>query len=441
MTRSFVHALSLAPALALGVVATFSAPASAQDLMGEVATEFDDLHFRSIGPATMSGRISDLAVYDANPAVYYVATAHGGLWKTESGGVTFEALFQDEGLISIGDVAISQSNPDLVWVGAGESNNRQTTSWGGGLYKSEDGGETFEFIGLPESRHINRIVIHPDDDDVVLVAATGPLFGPGGDRGVYKTTDGGRSWDRVLHVDEDTGANDLVVSAQNPNVMFASTYQRRRTTCCMNGGGPGSGLWKSTDAGDTWARVGGGFPEGPLGRIAVDVFSLDGSVVYALVEAPRPEDSDAEWAQGLYRSQDGGETWELRGNVNPRPMYFSQVRIDPVDPDRVYMGGVGLHLSVDGGETFERDAARVTHDDVHGIWINPNNPDHVLIGNDGGLAVSWDRAFTWQFLPNLPVASSTTSTTTWSGPSTSAAGCRTTTTGAGPARRASVAGS
>jgi photosystem II stability/assembly factor-like uncharacterized protein len=403
MTRSFVHALSLAPALALGVVATFSAPASAQDLMGEVATEFDDLHFRSIGPATMSGRISDLAVYDANPAVYYVATAHGGLWKTESGGVTFEALFQDEGLISIGDVAISQSNPDLVWVGAGESNNRQTTSWGGGLYKSEDGGETFEFIGLPESRHINRIVIHPDDDDVVLVAATGPLFGPGGDRGVYKTTDGGRSWDRVLHVDEDTGANDLVVSAQNPNVMFASTYQRRRTTCCMNGGGPGSGLWKSTDAGDTWARVGGGFPEGPLGRIAVDVFSLDGSVVYALVEAPRPEDSDAEWAQGLYRSQDGGETWELRGNVNPRPMYFSQVRIDPVDPDRVYMGGVGLHLSVDGGETFERDAARVTHDDVHGIWINPNNPDHVLIGNDGGLAVSWDRAFTWQFLPNLPV--------------------------------------
>jgi len=380
-----------------------------------VAEEFDSLHFRSIGPATMSGRISDLAVYEANPAIYYAATAHSGLWKTTSGGALFEPLFQDEGLIALGDVAISQTDPDLVWVGAGESNNRQTTSWGGGVYKSTDGGQTFNHMGLEDSRHINRILIDPRDSEVVLVAATGPLFGSGGDRGVFKTTNGGDSWTKVLEVDDDTGANALVRSSTNSNTLYASTYQRRRNACCMNGGGPGSGVWKSVDGGDNWSRVtGGGFPDGPLGRIEVDVYGRDDQVVYALVEGPRvggngpggrdqSEDGEVENLTGLYRSQDGGATWTLMSNTNPRPMYFSQVRVDPVDPDRVYMGGVGLHLTVDGGETFATDAARLTHDDVHAIWINPKNPDHVLIGNDGGLAVSWDASRTWSFLPNLPV--------------------------------------
>ncbi|MDE3014458.1 MAG: glycosyl hydrolase [Gemmatimonadota bacterium] len=379
-----------------------------------IAEEFDSLHFRSIGPATMSGRISDLAVYEANPAVYYVATAHGGLWKTTSGGALFEPLFQNEGLIALGDVAISQTDPDLVWVGAGESNNRQTTSWGGGVYKSTDGGRTFEHMGLEDSRHINRILIDPRNPDVVLVAATGPLFGSGGDRGVFKTTNGGDSWTKVLGVDDDTGANALVRSGTNLNTLYASTYQRRRNACCMNGGGPGSGVWKSVDGGDTWSRVtGGGFPDGPLGRIEVDVYSPDDQIVYALIEGPRVggnaggggegDDEEVENRTGLYRSQDGGATWELMSNTNPRPMYFSQVRVDPADPDRVYMGGVGLHLTVDGGKTFATDAARLTHDDVHAIWINPENPDHVLIGNDGGLAVSWDASRTWSFLPNLPV--------------------------------------
>src|SRR5688572_11897066 len=252
-----------------------------------VATEFDQLHFRSIGPATMSGRIADLAVFEANPAVYYVGTAHGGLWKTTSNGALFAPLFQDQGLISIGDVTISQATPDLVWVGTGESNNRQSTSWGDGVYKSTDGGRTFTHMGLRGSRHINRIVIDPTNNDVVLVAATGPLFGPGGDRGVYKTTDGGRTWKQVLRVDDETGANDLVMAATDPRILYASTYQRRRTTCCMNGGGPGSGLWKSTDGGETWTRLsGGGFPGGPLGRIAVDVFKKGANTVYATVEGP-----------------------------------------------------------------------------------------------------------------------------------------------------------
>src|SRR5688572_2383687 len=252
-----------------------------------VATEFDRLHFRSIGPATMSGRIADLAVYERNPAVYYAGTAHGGVWKTTSNGALWEPLFQDQGLISIGDVTISQRDPNLLWVGAGESNNRQSTSWGDGVYKSTDGGRTFTHMGLRGSRHINRIVIDPTNNDVVLVAATGPLFGPGGDRGVYKTTDGGRNWKQVLRVDAETGANDIVMAKTDPRILYASTYQRRRTTCCMNGGGPGSGLWKSTDGGETWTRLsGGGFPGGPLGRIAVDVFKKGANTVYATVEGP-----------------------------------------------------------------------------------------------------------------------------------------------------------
>ncbi|HEV8347929.1 MAG TPA: hypothetical protein VGQ16_15245, partial [Vicinamibacterales bacterium] len=250
---------------------------------------FDTLHFRAIGPAGMSGRISDLAVYEANPAIFYVGTAHGGVWKTTNSGTTFEAQFQDNGLISIGDVTVSQSNPDLLWVGTGESNNRQSTSWGDGVYKSTDGGKTFTNVGLKTSRHINRIVIDPRNNDVVFVAATGPLFGPGGERGVYKTIDGGRTWTQVLKVDDDTGANDLVMDATNSRVLYASTYQRRRTACCMNGGGPGSGIWKSTDAGETWTRLkGNGWPDGPLGRIAVDVYRKRPNILYALIEGPAP---------------------------------------------------------------------------------------------------------------------------------------------------------
>jgi photosystem II stability/assembly factor-like uncharacterized protein len=397
-----------------------------------VAQEFERFHFRSIGPATMSGRIADLAVYERNPAVYYVGTAHGGVWKTTSNGALFTPLFQNEGLISIGAVTVSQQNPDLVWVGAGESNNRQSTSWGGGVYKSTDGGRTFQHMGLANSRHVNRIVLDPVNNNIVFIAATGPLFGAGGERGVYKTTDGGRTWKHVLRVDDETGANDLVMSATEPKTMYASTYQRRRTACCMNGGGPGSGVWKSTDAGETWTRLaGGGFPAGPLGRIALDAHRKNGNILYALIEGPGgggrgagggeeagPGETPAgggrggraggagdppQGITGFYRSDNGGQNWRRVSGTNPRPMYFSQVRIDPSNVDRVYLGGVGLHMTVDGGATFETDAAQATHDDVHAIWINPNNAEHLLIGNDGGLAVSYDMSKTWTFLPNLPV--------------------------------------
>jgi photosystem II stability/assembly factor-like uncharacterized protein len=403
------------------ILALAAQPMLAQQAM-PVAEQFSALHFRSIGPATMSGRISDLAVYEANPAIYYAATAHGGLFKTTSNGTTFIAQFQDKGLIALGDVTISQTNPNLVWVGSGESNNRQSTSWGGGVYKSTNGGTTFELMGLANSKHINRIVIDPNNNDVVLVAATGPLFGSGGDRGIYKTTDGGRTWRKVLAGDEWTGANDIAMSKTNPRILFATMYQRNRTTCCMNGGGPGSGIWRSTDGGDTWTRLtGNGLPSGPLGRIAVDVFRRSGNFVYALIEGPntgggrggaapggggaggRAAGPAPASVTGLYRSEDGGDNWRLVNPGNPRPMYFSQLVIDPNSPDRVYLGGVGLWMTIDGGRSFEQDAALVTHDDVHAIWINPANSDHILIGNDGGLAVSYDMSKTWSFIPNLPV--------------------------------------
>ena len=377
---------------------------------------FDSLHFRPIGPAAMSGRISDVAVYEANPAVFYVGTAHGGVWKTVNNGTTFEAQLQDQGPMSIGDVAISQSNPDLVWVGTGESSNRQSVSWGHGVFKSTDGGKTYQHMGLRTSRHINRIVVDERDNNVVFVAATGSLWGPGGERGVYKTTDGGATWKQVLKVDDDTGANEVVMDPTDSTILYATTYQRRRTECCFNGGGSGSGFWKSTDGGETWNRLKGGVLDGPLGRTTLDVYRKRPNILYALIEGPAAQGGRGQGGggrggqqtlndepTGLYRSDDAAETWRKVNNANPRPMYFSQINIDPNDPEVVYLGGVGLHQTLDGGKTIATDVARSTHDDVHAIWINPANSDHVLIGNDGGLAISYDKARTWQFLKNLPV--------------------------------------
>ncbi|HWW88508.1 MAG TPA: hypothetical protein VNZ26_33170, partial [Vicinamibacterales bacterium] len=403
-------------------------PAAVPDAAG--TGPFDTLHFREIGPAAMSGRIADLAVYEPNTSIFYVGTAHGGVWKTTNGGTTFEAQFQHEGLMSIGDVTVSQSNPDLIWVGTGESNNRQSTSWGDGVYKSTDGGKTYTNMGLRTSKFINRIIIDPRNNDTVFVAATGSLWGPGGERGVFKSTDAGRTWKQTLKVDDDTGANDLVIDPTNNQILYASTYQRRRSSCCMNGGGPGSGIWKSTDAGETWTRLTGGLPNEPMGRIGLDVYRKRPTILYALVEgqsplpagrgreggAPTPDEAPP--AQpgrnpivtgvnneptGLYRSDDAGATWRKVNNENPRPMYFSQIRIDPNDPDVIVYGGVDLHMSTDGGRSVNTAAASKIHSDHHAIWIDPSNSNHIIDGNDGGLAVTWDQAKTWTFLPNLPV--------------------------------------
>ena len=382
-----------------------------------VAQQFEQLHFRSIGPAITSGRIADLAVYEANPNIYYVGSAHGGLWKTVNNGASFTPEFQNMGLISIGDVTVSQSNPDLVWVGSGEANNRQSTPWGDGVYKSTDGGKTFRNMGLRASYHINRIVIDPNDNNIVFVATPGSVFGPGGDRGVYKTADGGATWKQVLKVDENTGANDLIMDPTNNKNLYASTYQRQRSQCCFNGGGPGSGIWKSTDAGETWTRVTNGLPQGSLGRIGLDVYRRSPNILYASIQA---EDAVGAGGRGgggggaaaggsgaeggLFRSEDAGASWHKVSSTNPRPMYFSQVRVDPNNPDRVYMGGVKMQMTVDGGKSMEGQASLAIHDDVHAIWIDPGNSNHVMIGTDGGVGVSYDMSHEWIWIPNIPVS-------------------------------------
>jgi photosystem II stability/assembly factor-like uncharacterized protein len=353
---------------------------------------FAGLSFRNIGPATMGGRVDDLAVLESNPAVFYVGTATGGLWKTTNMGITWEVLFDDlDDAVSIGDIAIAKDDANLVWVGTGENNNRQSGSWGNGVYKSTDGGKTWKHMGLRDSKHIARIIVDPVDHDVVYVAALGSLWGSGKERGVFKSTDGGVTWTNVLFVNEDTGATELVQDPSNNKVLYAATYQRRRATWGFNGGGPGSGIHKSSDAGRTWTKLTNGIPSGPLGRIGMDVYRANPNTVYARIEHPSES--------GTYRSDDGGLSWRKMSNVNPRPMYFSQIRIDPTNDLRIYVLGVQIHISDDGGKTFIENGA--LHSDHHAMWINPANSNHIIDGTDGGIGISWDKGKNWEGIYNM----------------------------------------
>ena len=356
------------------------------------------LEFRELGPAIMGGRIADLDVVESNPAVWYVGTATGGVWRTANHGSSWTPLFDDQPCSSIGDVTLHQANPRVVWVGTGEPQNRQSSPWGCGVFRSTDGGRTWEHLGLVETRHVSRIQVHPRDPDVAWVAAVGHLWGPNPERGVYRTTDGGRTWEKVLYVDENTGAIDLAIDPGDPRTLFAAMYQRRRTGFGFSASGEGSGLFRTTDGGSTWEELTRGLPEGDKGRIGVDVYRRDGNLVYAVIEGDGPE------ARGVYRSTDRGESWEKLSGNNPRPMYFSMIRIDPNDPERIYMGGVSLQVSDDGGRTWwERDGAEGVHVDHHALWVDPRNSAHVVIGNDGGVASTWDRAETWHEHDNLAI--------------------------------------
>ena len=374
--------------------------------------------WRSIGPIGQGGRVDDIAVSPDDVRTFFVGFATGGLWKTTNNGVTFRPVFDTYTTASVGDIAIPTSDPDIVWVGTGESNNRQSSSLGAGVYKSTDGGETFTHVGLTETQSISRVLVHPTDPDVVWVAANGHLFGPNEERGIYKTTDGGASWDQVLHVDEDTGTTDLVMDPSNPNTLFAATYQRRRTACCFVGGGPGSGIWRSDDGGESWTRLtGNGLPNGTMGRIALAMTAADAEVVYAQIEVaadreePLSDEGREEWERlsdvdslppdpqynGIWRSNDKGQTWEFRSNENGRPMYFSQLRVDPTDPETVYVVDQRVYKSKDGARTFER-LEGYGHVDQHAFWINPEDGDHLMIGNDGSVDVSYDQGEAWESL-------------------------------------------
>ena len=353
----------------------------------------DRLYFRSIGPATPSGRVDDLAVLESDPTTFYIGMATAGVYKTTNAGTTFTNVFENEGSGSVGAVAIAPTDANLVWVGTGEPNNRQSSSWGDGVYKSADGGRTWKNMGLRDTRQIARIIVDPRDFNVVYVASPGNLWGAGGERGVYKTADGGATWTRVLHVDDDTGAIDMVMDPLNNNTLYAATYQRRRAQWGMNGGGPGSGIWKSTDAGRTWAKIEDGIPAGPKGRIGLAIYRANPNVLYATVE--HPEQS------GVYRTDTAGAAWRKLSDTNPRPMYFSKIRIDPQSDSRIYVLGVSLMVSDDGGRTFRSDGAERIHVDHHAMWINPRDPRHIIIGNDGGVSVSHDRSRTWAWYPNI----------------------------------------
>lgn len=388
-----VRLISRALILVVLAAGLFTGRGFTQGAQGPAGSPFDKLKFREIGPATPSGRIDDFAVLESNPAVFYVATATGGLWKTVNQGTTFETVFDNEASSSIGDVAIAPADANLVWVGTGENNNRQSSSWGDGVYKSTDGGKSWRNMGLRESKHIARIIVDPVDHDVVYVAALGSLWGPGGERGVYKTTDGGLTWSRVLATDENTGATELVMDPSNNKTLYAATYQRRRSAWGMNGGGPGSAIYKTTDAGRTWTKLAKGLPEGPMGRIGMDVYRRNANIVYARIEHEKEG--------GIYRSDDAGASWVKMGPTNPRPMYFSQIRVDPNNDQRIYVLGVSLHISDDAGKTFRADGAQKIHVDFHAMWIDPNNSNHTMIGGDGGVGISYDRSRTYVWLRNM----------------------------------------
>lgn len=353
-----------------------------------------DLQWRSVGPSIMGGRIDDFAVVESNPDIIYMAAASSGLWKSTNGGTTWMPIFDDFGTTSIGDVAVAPSNPNIVWLGTGEANARQSSSWGNGVYKSIDGGLTWRREGLEDSRHIGRIVIDPKNPDIVYVAALGHLWGPNKQRGLFKTTDGGTTWVNLKFIDEDTGFGDVIMDPSNNKVLYAASYQRRRTPFGFNGGGPGSALWKTNDAGRTWTRLADGLPTGVVGRIGFDVYRKNPAVIYATIEHKEG---------GLFKSEDRGKTWKKVNSLNPRPLYFSQVRIDPQDDTRIYVLGVSLYVSNDGGKTFRSDGARNLHVDHHAMWIDPRNPNHLIVGNDGGVGISYDRARTWRRVNNVPL--------------------------------------
>ena len=355
------------------------------------------LELRSLGPALTSGRISDFAVDPRNRKRYFVAVASGGVWKTTNSGTTFTPVFDNEGAFSIGCVALDPKNPDVVWVGTGENNSQRSVAYGDGVYKSEDGGKTWANVGLKNSEHIAKILIDPRDSNVVWAAAQGPLWGPGGDRGLYKTTDGGKTWKAVLTISENTGVTDVVMDPRDPDVLYAAAYQRRRAVWTLINGGPEGGLHKTTDGGATWRKLGAGLPKEDIGRIGLAVAPTQPDWVYAVVEA-------ANKAGGFFRSTDRGMSFEKRGDYVPGgPQYYNEITVDPQDPERVYSIDVFMQVSDDAGKTWKRLGELSKHVDNHAIWIDPADPEYYLVGCDGGIYESFDRAATWHFKANLPV--------------------------------------
>lgn len=355
------------------------------------------LNFRGIGPALMSGRIGDIVVDPKKRSTWYVAACSGGVWKTTNAGVTWKPIFDEYGSYSIGCLAIDPNDRFTIWVGTGENNSQRSVGFGDGIYKSTDGGATFQQVGLDNSEHIGKILIHPEHSDTVYVAAQGPLWKGGGDRGLYKTTNGGKDWDKILDISEDTGINEVLMDPSDPKILYASAYQRRRHTWVLIDGGPESGIHKSTDGGKTWKEINRGLPGGDKGRIGMAISPINPEVIYAIVEA-------AEGKSGFYRSANRGESWaKMSDYVSSSPQYYQEIVACPHRFDRVYSLDTYMMVSENGGKSFERLGEADKHVDNHALVIDPADPDHLIVGCDGGLYESWDRGKTYHFKPNLPL--------------------------------------
>lgn len=392
------------PVLLAAMFAAFVLPAALRAQTAPVSTELlSGLRFRSIGPAVTGGRIHDVEALPDDPSTIYLATASGGLWKSINKGTTWTPIFDNQPVSTFGDVAIAPADPLVIWAGTGEQNNRQSTSWGNGVYRSSDGGLTWAHLGLEETRHIGRVLVHPNDPDIAYVAALGNLWAPSRERGVYKTTDGGATWSQVLFVDTLTGVVDLVMDPSDPNTLYAAAYQRLRRTWGFNGGGPGSGIYKTTDGGNSWRKLENGVPEGEVGRIGLAIAATDPRVLNAIIQH-----ADTLMKSGVYRSEDGGESWQRVNRLNPRPMYYSHIYIDPTNEYRVYVLATSFYVSEDAGRTFRTLPTRPTYDvgvhsDFHALWIDPNDSRHFYLVGDAGLYESWDRGATYIRINNLPI--------------------------------------
>jgi len=363
---------------------------------GSESGQFSSLRWRSIGPALTSGRISDFAVNPKNHNEYFVAVASGHVWKTVNNGNTFEPVFDNYGSYSIGCLALDPNNPHTLWIGTGENNHQRALGYGDGVYKSVDGGKSFKHMGLKESRQIGKIIVDPRNSDVVFVAAEGSVWGPGGERGLYKSVDGGKTWKKTLDISENTGVNNLVYDPRNPNVMYATSEQRRRHVYTKVGGGPESAVYKSNDGGETWEKIMRGLPSVDIGGMGLDISPVNPDYIYLIMEA-------AEGQGGFFRSTNRGATWEKMSSHTEAGQYYNEITCDPKDLNKIYSAETVSQVSTDGGKTWNAVGNNSRHVDDHAIWIDPDNTDHLFIGGDGGMYESYDAGKNWFFKNNLSV--------------------------------------
>jgi len=390
----------MSPGLLTMSVALLFAQPPAKPAEDKKPAEFNppvnSFRFRSLGPSVTSGRIAALAVHPKNRAVFYAAVAAGGVWKTTNAGTTWTPLFDGESCFSIGAITLDPHDPNTVWVGSGENNSQRSVGYGEGVYRSTDGGKSWQNLGLKKSEHIAKIIVHPKNANVVYVACQGPLWASGGERGLYKTEDAGKTWARVIHIDDDTGITDFTLDPRDPDVLVAASYQRRRHVWTLVNGGPGSGIHRTTDGGKSWKKITAGLPGVELGRIGLAMAPSDPDVLYAQVEA-------AEKGGGIHRSLDGGKTWEKRNPYDSQAQYFCTPSVDPKNKDRLYIMNVQNLVSDDGGATLKPLGDANKHVDSHALWVDPNDPNYYLCGCDGGVYESTDAAKNWAFKANLPV--------------------------------------